>query len=94
MPKVVLAPVLARWIVASGDAVGERVIDVEGADVAQALADVFLRYPQLRGYVLDEHGAIRHHLTLFVDGAALRDKTALNQLVRSELHVMQALSGG
>lgn len=94
MPRVVLAPALARWIVAAGDAVGERVLDVEGADVATALAGVFLQYPQLRGYVLDEHGAIRHHLTLFVDGAALRDKSALQQPVRSELHVMQALSGG
>jgi len=94
MPRVVLAPALARWIVAAGDAVGERVLEVNVADVAGALAEVFARFPQLRGYVVDEHGAVRHHVTLFVDGSAMRDKTALDQPLRAELYVMQALSGG
>ena len=69
-------------------------LEVDGADVASALDQVFARHPHLRGYVLDEHGAVRHHLMLFVDGVALRDKAALRQPVRQDLHVMQALSGG
>lgn len=94
MPCVVLAPALARWISPAGTSVGEMALEVDGADVASALDQVFARHPNLRGYVLDEHGAVRHHLTLFVDGVALRDKAALWQPVRQDLHVMQALSGG
>lgn len=94
MPRVVLAPALSRWIAAAGDAIGERALDVDGTDVATALEQAFAQFPQLRGYVLDEHGAIRHHLSLFVDGAALRDKAALTQPVRREIYVVQALSGG
>ncbi len=94
MPRVVLAPALARWIAPAGGTVGERVVEVDGADLATVLDQVFARFPNLRGYVLDERGAIRHHLTLFVDGVALRDKAAFDLAVRRELHVMQALSGG
>lgn len=94
MPRVVLAPALARWISPAGTGVGEVTLEVDAADVATTLDQVFIRHPNLRGYVLDEHGAVRHHLTLFVDGSALRDKAALHQAVRQELHVMQALSGG
>lgn len=94
MPRVVLAPALARWITPAGTSVGDVAMDVEGADLASVLNQVFARYPHLRGYVLDEHGAIRHHLTLFADGSAVRDKRALSHPVRAELYVMQALSGG
>lgn len=94
MPRVVLAPALARWTVPTGDSVGELALDVDGGDLATVLDRVFAKHPNLRGYVLDEHGAIRHHLTLFIDGAALRDKSAQDQPVRRELYVMQALSGG
>ena len=38
----------------------------------------------------------RHHLALFVDGVAIRDKRDLSQAIGkdSEIYVMQALSGG
>lgn len=95
MPRVVLASALARWIRPAGDSgAAEGVLDVSGDTVREALDAAFAQHPQLRGYVLDEHGAVRHHLALFVDGAVLRDKRALDQPVRQELYVMQALSGG
>lgn len=94
MPRVVLAPALARWIAPAGTSIGAVTLDVSGATLAAVLEQVFIRYPNLRGYVLDEQGAIRHHLTLFIDGNALRDKAQLTQAVRAELYVMQALSGG
>jgi len=78
----------------SGDA--DATLEVPGANVAEALEGVFARHPSLRAYVVDERGAVRHHVALFVDGRSLARKTHLDHPLAadSELHVMQALSGG
>ena len=70
--------------------------DAPGGTVREALDAVFAQRPQLRGYVLDDQGAVRRHVTIFLDGAPIIDRTALSDAVRpdSELYVMQALSGG
>ena len=69
---------------------------VEGQTVAEALARVFDDNPELRGYVLDDQGALRPHVAVFVNGALIHDRTGLTDPVGTgdELHVMQALSGG
>lgn len=69
---------------------------VEGATVGEALAAVFRHNPRLRGYVLDEQGAVRKHMNVFVDGQQIRDRAGLGDAVtsESEIYVMQALSGG
>lgn len=68
----------------------------QGATVREVLASVFARYPKAEGYVLDEHGALRHHMVVFVDGEAVSDRQHLSDpvLPQSEVFVMQALSGG
>ena len=92
MPRIVLASALRRWLPGEG----ELAFEVEAADVRAALEALFAQHPALRGYVLDEHGTARHHVALFVDGQALRDKRDLSQPLAptAELYVMQALSGG
>ncbi len=74
----------------------EIALEVPGARLNEALDGVFARYPNLRGYVLDEHGGVRHHVAVFVDGIAIADKRHPAQALRadSEIYVMQALSGG
>lgn len=69
---------------------------VDGATVAEVLQRVFDEHPALRGYVLDDQGRLRKHVTVFVDGAAIRDRATLGDAVgaESEIYVMQALSGG
>ncbi len=69
---------------------------VRADDVAQALAAAFVQQPLLRGYILDDSGAVRHHVAVFVDGLALQDRIGLSDPVgeSSEVYVMQALSGG
>ena len=96
MPKVVLASALARWLPDAHGASGEVALDVSGATVGAVLDDLFARHAALRGYVLDEHGAVRHHVAVFVDGQAIGDKRRLDQAVApgGEVYVMQALSGG
>ena len=94
MPKVVLAHALARWL--EKPAAVETAIDVGGDTVGNVLNEVFARHPGLRGYVVDERGAVRHHVAIFVDGVAIADKTQLTYPVapRGEVYIMQALSGG
>jgi sulfur-carrier protein len=71
-------------------------VDVAGATVRAALDAAFVLNPPLRGYLLDEAGALRTHVTVFVDGGVVRDRAGLSDVVRadSRIHVMQALSGG
>ena len=69
---------------------------VEATTVADALSAVFADNPLLRGYVLEDDGAVRKHIAVWVDGEPLRDRRALSDAVSpgGEVYVMQALSGG
>jgi sulfur-carrier protein len=70
--------------------------NVPGATVREALDAVFRGNPRLRGYVLDDQGALRKHVVIFVDGQAIHDRAGLTDAVQpdSSVYVMQALSGG
>lgn len=97
MAKVMLASSLTRWLPqAQRGPQGELSVEVDGDTVEQVLGSLFQRYPVLRGYVLDEQGAVRHHVAVIVDGEAIRDKRNLAQPLgrQGELYIMQALSGG
>jgi hypothetical protein len=61
-----------------------------------ALEAYFAEHPRLRAYVFDEQGLLRHHVVVFVDGAMLPGRGALDDAVGpdAEIFVMQALSGG
>ncbi len=67
-----------------------------GGTVREVLEAVFENNAAARGYVLDDQGALRKHMIVFVDGQAIADRIALADPVgpSSELYVMQALSGG
>jgi molybdopterin synthase sulfur carrier subunit len=69
---------------------------VAGATVHDALHAYFALHPAVRGYVLDEQGKLRKHVTVFVDGAQLVDRGGMSDPLRddAQIHVMQALSGG
>ena len=71
-------------------------VDSAGGTVREVLDGVFARNPRLRGYVVDEEGALRKHMSVFVDSVPIRDRTSLSDPVRvdSEVYVLQALSGG
>jgi sulfur carrier protein ThiS len=97
MARVVLASALSRWLPetqAAGS--GEVALELGGDTLADVLQSLFARHPGLRGYVLDERGTVRHHVAVFVDGDAIRDKSRHDQPVRdgTEIYIMQALSGG
>lgn len=94
MPTIVLATALARWL--SPPPAGEPRFAVAGTSLKPALDELFGLHPQLRGYVMDEHGRLRHHVAVFIDGQSLDDKTRLHTPLDddSEVYLLQALSGG
>jgi sulfur-carrier protein len=67
-----------------------------GRSVREVLDNVFAANPQARSYVLDDQAALRRHMTVFVDGRAVRDRARLSDPVAagSTIYVFQALSGG
>jgi molybdopterin synthase sulfur carrier subunit len=69
---------------------------VEAATLGEALAAVFAGQPALRGYVLDDQGALRRHVAVYVNGAPVRDRRCLSDPLRPDdaIHVFQALTGG
>jgi len=71
-------------------------VEAAGATVRDVLEQVFADNPRARGYVLDDQAALRRHVTVFVDGAMIRDRARLTDAVgaSSTVYVFQALSGG
>jgi molybdopterin converting factor small subunit len=89
MPTVSFTRALERFLEAP-------TVTVDAATLGAALAAVFATRPTLRGYVLDDQGALRRHVAIYVNGEAVRDRVGLSDVVapRDEIHVFQALSGG
>ncbi|MAT04039.1 MAG: thiamine biosynthesis protein ThiS [Acidimicrobiaceae bacterium] len=67
-----------------------------GDDLRSVLDHYFADHPGVRGYVLDDAGAVRKHIAVFVDGDLITDRLDLTDPVEehSTIHVFQALSGG
>jgi molybdopterin converting factor small subunit len=89
MPTVSFTSALQRFLEAPST-------QVEGATVGETLAAVFAKHPKLRGYILDDQGALRRHVNVFVNGQPARDRVRLSDPVASsdEIYVFQALTGG
>lgn len=71
-------------------------VEIAGSTVREVLDAVFATNPVARGYVLDEQGALRRHVIVFIDGKQIEDRERLSDPIapNAEIHVMQALSGG
>jgi hypothetical protein len=69
---------------------------VGGATVGEALAHYFESNPRVRGYVLDDQGAVRAHVAIFVNQGLIRDRIRLSDPIAEgdTIFVAQALSGG
>ena len=70
--------------------------EAAGSTVREVLDAVFADNEILRGYVLDEQGALRKHMGIIIDGGVIRDRVRLSDEIspNSRIFVLQALSGG
>lgn len=71
-------------------------LHVGGGSVREVLERVFADNPQLRSYVVDEHGRLRQHVNVYVNEHPVADRLGLSDPVAAEddIYVFQALSGG
>lgn len=77
--------------VAPGEAV-----HISAGYLGDALEPVFIQYPKLRSYVVDEQNRLRRHVVIFLNGERLVATDWPSHPVGEddEVHVLQALSGG
>ena len=70
--------------------------EIEAATVAEIVTAVDRRWRGLADYIIDEQGALRKHVNIFVGDELLRDKQNLSDRVSadSKIFIVQALSGG
>jgi sulfur-carrier protein len=89
MPRVTFATALQRHVTSPP-------LDVAGDTLRAALDEAFAINPRIRSYILDDQAQVRKHMTIFIDGRMIRDRTGLTEPVKpdSQIYVVQALSGG
>lgn len=71
-------------------------LDVDAPRLRAALDTAFAQHPRLRGYVLDEQGALRPNVVIFIDGVRCSERRVLDDVLLpdSQVYILQALSGG
>ena len=89
MPTVEFAPALTRHVPCAPQV-------VEAVTLRDALDNAFRAAPALRAYVLDEQGAVRKHVAVFVNAQQIASRTQLDVPVGQgdKVMVIQALTGG
>ncbi len=70
--------------------------EVPGGTLREVLAAYFEGQPGARSYVLDERGAVRRHIAIFVNDDLVVDRDDQSDAVgpTDRVSVFQALSGG
>jgi molybdopterin converting factor small subunit len=66
--------------------------EFDGATVVELLSEFERAHPAVAGWILDERGAIRRHINVFVNGEQVAAGTAVRAGDRIE--VLPAISGG
>ena len=72
---------------------GER---IDGQTVPEVIAGLEARHPGLASYLIDERGALRRHVNIFIGDTLVSDPERLQDPVTPDslIFIMQALSGG
>ena len=93
MARVELTAHLRRFF---PDLAAQGGVEVAGATVAELIGGLEELHPGLASYLVDEHGALREHVNVFVGRRMVSDRVGLSDAVSDEDHVyvFQALSGG
>lgn len=72
---------------------GRDVVDATGCTVGEVMDDLDRRYPGIAFRVIDEQGAVRRHMNLFVGMDAAKDRS-VPVPEHGEVFIVGALSGG
>jgi sulfur-carrier protein len=74
------------------DMVGSHSVETTGDTVGEAIAALEREHPKVKGWVLDESGAIRRHVSVFVDGERVTESASLSK--DATIDIIPAISGG
>ena len=90
MPTVKFTYALKRFFPGLKDTPAKGII------LAEILDEMEASYPGINNYILDEQGNLRRHVNIFINGTMIADRTKLSGPVseKSEIYIIQALSGG
>lgn len=72
---------------------GKTQVVAEGRTLRDVMADLDRRYPGIRFRMIDEQGAVRTHMRIFVNREQ-EDDLGRTLAESDEVHIIQALSGG
>jgi len=81
-----------RWLLTNG----QRLIEVHGADLAQAIDELDRRFPGLRARILDERGEVLQFVNIFVNERDIRFLSGLQTPLHegAEISIVPAMAGG
>ncbi|MBI1281673.1 MAG: molybdenum cofactor biosynthesis protein MoaD [Anaerolineaceae bacterium] len=68
----------------------------DGQTVAEVVRSLEQQHPGLAAYIVDEQGALRKHVNIFVNDELVIDRQKLSDVVgqKTRVFIFQALSGG
>ena len=75
---------------------GERVIEVQGGNLAQALDDLDRRFPGFRAKIMDDRGELLQFVNIFVNEQDIRFLSGLQTPLAegAEVSIVPAMAGG
>jgi molybdopterin converting factor small subunit len=71
---------------------GNSDVVLEGDTVGEVLRALERLHPRTTGWVLDERGAVRQHVNVFVNGERVREDAPVAP--QDRMHVLPAITGG
>ncbi|MFL5735774.1 MAG: MoaD/ThiS family protein [Actinomycetota bacterium] len=71
---------------------GTSDVEVQGSSLITVLRSLETEHPKIVGWVLDEHGLIRRHVNVFVNGEMTREDLPLAP--GDHVHVVPSITGG
>ena len=71
---------------------GNREVAIDGSSVGEVLRELERQHPRIEGWVLDEHGRVRRHVNVFVNGERVREDAAVAP--DATVHILPSISGG
>ena len=71
-------------------------VELEGTTVATVIDELNRRFPGIADYIVDEQGALRKHVNIFIGEEPVRDRLRLQDDIgpNTQVLILQALSGG
>ena len=70
--------------------------EIKAGTVREAINELESRWPGLSKYIVDDQGALRKHVHVFIGNEFIKDRRHLSDPIGEgdKIYIMQALSGG